>query len=154
MTPEDHPIDFVWIKKNVIGAANYPSEASYAYFHKIGIKVIFNLTQSPIQSKTIEGFIYHHIYIPDFSTPTKEQVIEFLTLAQKYETQHFPIVVHCIGGCGRTGQLLAIWGIEHEMVTPDIATGKLDPVKWIKRIRPCAVETEAQKTFVRNWNSK
>ena len=142
-------IDFDWVEENVIGATSYPSEVSYKFLKNLGIKIIFNLTKHPVQSKILPDFIYHHIPIKDFSVPTEQQVRRFLDLTEKYQHENKPMVVHCIAGCGRTGQMLAIWGIEMGIITNND-----DPVTWIRSKRKCAVETLEQQIFVRKWKKR
>jgi len=53
------------------------------------------------------------------------------------------ILIHCFGGCGRSG-MAALRLMVESGEDPDAALARL------RQIRPCAVETEAQKAWAAN----
>ncbi|MDG0986802.1 MAG: protein-tyrosine phosphatase family protein, partial [Paracoccaceae bacterium] len=56
------------------------------------------------------------------------------------------ILVHCRGGCGRTGMIVLRIMVEFGE-NPDKALQRL------RRIRPCAVETKDQENWARSLSS-
>lgn len=89
------------------------------------------------------GVSWRHLPIPDFGAPPPE------TDAAWPETSHAAhailarggrVFAHCYGGCGRAGMTLLRLLVE--------AGEDLDPaLERLRTVRPCAVETEAQKAW-------
>ncbi|MEJ8561378.1 protein phosphatase [Yoonia sp. GPGPB17] len=84
-----------------------------------------------------EGIGWLHLPVPDFGVPdnldwpiVRDQALEVLGQGGR-------VLVHCFGGCGRSGmmvlRLMIATGETH-----DLALARLQAV------RPCAVETDAQ----------
>ncbi|KAK0418324.1 hypothetical protein QR680_013500 [Steinernema hermaphroditum] len=59
-----------------------------------------------------------------------------------------PIVVHCSGGIGRSGTLIAIEIILEKLIAGDVAIDTERVVQQIRRQRACAISTEAQYLFI------
>ncbi|NHI83853.1 MAG: hypothetical protein EAX81_06100 [Candidatus Thorarchaeota archaeon] len=85
------------------------------------------------------------IPIPDFSSPSDENVIEFIRAVDRALKKRKTILVHCLGGCGRTGTMLALAEI--------YIYGERDGqtvINKVRSVRPCAIETEGQERTVMN----
>ncbi len=86
------------------------------------------------------GSRWHHLPLPDFSAPNTamlEHWGEVSALALQALRGGGRVLVHCKGGCGRSGMVVLRLMIE---------AGEM-PAKALRRLRtqrPCAVETEAQ----------
>ena len=59
------------------------------------------------------------------------------------------MVVHCVAGCGRTGIMVIAWAA----FNGHIPNG-MDPVKWIRKFRPCSLETKEQMNLAREIAKK
>ncbi len=141
-------LNFSWIEKNVIAGAHYPDDSSdFDYLRKNRIKVIICLRQNyhyqDLPAKDLQGFIFYHLPIEDFSIPSDEQVREFWQICQKHEKLRDPIVVHCYAGCGRTGIMLAIWLLLKEKVQ----TGQ-EAIEMVRDLRSCSIENNEQEEFI------
>jgi len=92
------------------------------------------------------GIHWQHLPVADMSTP-KPQIVQLWPQVSKDAQQLLnvggKVLVHCVGGCGRSGMMVLRLMVEMGE-NPAIALGRL------REIRPCAVETEAQ----RRWASK
>ncbi len=87
------------------------------------------------------GVVWHHLPVPDYSVPdaaidaawpgTEALVLAVLAKGGK-------VLVHCFGGCGRSG--MAVLRIMR-------AAGETEALTTLRRVRPCAVETEAQMAW-------
>ena len=55
------------------------------------------------------------------------------------------VVVHCAGGCGRTGTVLAIY------VRWQYGLSGSDAIERLRKYRPCFVETQQQEQFVEGF---
>ncbi|MEW6283811.1 MAG: dual specificity protein phosphatase family protein [Candidatus Eremiobacterota bacterium] len=78
-----------------------------------GLGGVVNLRDESEQSRAycLElGLEYHYIPVPDWTAPRIEQVEEFLRLMA--ETPRTPLLVHCLGGIGRTGVMVSCWRIQ------------------------------------------
>ncbi len=89
---------------------------------------------------------WHHLPIPDVSTPGPEFETQWTTIGEGLRAQlraGFNVLVHCKGGLGRAGTIAARLMIELG-VTPDNA------VSAVRSARPGAIETSAQLAYVKS----
>jgi len=100
-----------------------------------------------ISSVTNEKISWLHFPIKDFGIVEKQQEV-FWELISKNIRQQIDgggrILIHCRGGCGRTGMIVLRVMIEFGE-DPDKA------LKRLRKIRPCAVETKPQETWARSF---
>jgi hypothetical protein len=85
--------------------------------------------------------------IADFSTPSREQMIDILDHIDVHLDEG--VYVHCGAGIGRTGTVIGCWLIRH-----GLATGG-DWQQVLAELRPpgapSSPETAAQRAFVTSW---
>ena len=90
-----------------------------------------------------------HFPIKDFSIVDQQQEVLWEKISKNINLQinnGNRILVHCRGGCGRTGMIVLRFMIEY---------GE-DPEKALERlrvIRPCAIETLAQENWAKFYNT-
>jgi atypical dual specificity phosphatase len=106
--------------------------------------VVINCSEFDNRQEISKHFKYYHINIPDYGIPTENQIREFFNITDKHNNNGEPIVVHCVAGCGRTGIMVIAWAAHNRIIPKD-----LDPVDWIRKLRPCSLETEEQMDFAR-----
>jgi len=135
---------FTWIVKNKMAASWWPDASEIDIYKREGIKVIINCSEFDNRKVLSKDFEYFHINIPDFGTPTESQLDKFLEITSKYGANGDPIVVHCVAGCGRTGIMIVAWAAYNGYIP-----NGLDPVKWIRKLRPCCLETKEQMDLAR-----
>lgn len=87
---------------------------------------------------------HHQISIPDFDIPSEQNIREFLKIVRNALTQRKPVLVHCLAGCGRTGTMLAL----AEVYIYKQTTGQ-DAIDFVRKNRPCAIETFGQEESIR-----
>lgn len=83
---------------------------------------------------------WRHLPITDFGTPDHQTLDlwpEASALAHHTLHQGGQVLIHCFGGCGRSG-MAALRLLVEQGEAPDQALSRL------RKARPCAVETEAQ----------
>jgi atypical dual specificity phosphatase len=108
-----------------------------------GIGAIVSLTERPLNAALIRrhGFRYLHLPVPDMKSPTLDQIREFLRFVESCRKEHRAVVVHCLGGAGRTGTLLACYlvskGYEAESA-----------IRAVRLCRSDAIETEGQLSTI------
>ena len=140
---------FTWIIKGKLGAGWWPEEREFEIYKKEGIKVIINCSEFDNRKNIPNKFFYYHINIPDYGIPTENQVEEFIQITNKHNEKKEAIVVHCVAGCGRTGQFVVAWAANNGYL-PD----GIDPVKWLRKLRPCSLETKEQMDVARKLAKK
>ena len=86
------------------------------------------------------GCRWQHLPVPDYAPPTQDMLNQWpgiSTLARQALRGGGRVLVHCRGGCGRSGMVVLRLMIEAGE-PPDQALQRL------RAVRPCAVETEPQ----------
>ena len=96
----------------------------------------------------------HRLAIEDFGLPTRELMLDILSVLDGALNEGRNVYVHCWGGIGRTGTTVGCYLVRHGM-TGDEALAQLarwwatDPRRVTFRRTP---ETDDQVQFVRNWH--
>ena len=140
---------FTWIVKEKIAASWWPDPPVFEKYKKEGISVIINCSEFDNRKDIPNGFKYYHINVADYGLPTEKQIEDFLVNCEKHRQNNESIVVHCVAGCGRTGQFIVAWAANNGYI-PE----RMDPVKWIRKYRPCSLETKEQMNFARRMAKK
>ncbi len=140
---------FTWIVKEKMAASWWPDPPVFERYKKEGISVIINCSEFGNRKDIPNIFNYYHIDVPDYGLPTESQIGTFLAICNKHGLNNESIVVHCVAGCGRTGQFLVAWGAKNGHIPKS-----MDPVKWIRKFRPCSLETKEQMNFARKMAKK
>ena len=91
------------------------------------------------------GYLLLHAPVEDFTAPSiqlVEQCMEFIERMIHVEDR--AVAVHCTNGCGRTGALLACHFVKR-------GASAEEAVDSIRQIRPCSIETTAQRDLVYHY---
>ncbi len=89
------------------------------------------------------GVVWHHLPLPDFGAPPDAGLKNWPEISNYAHTilaQGGRVLVHCAGGCGRSG-MIALRLLVEAGEAPKPALVRL------RAVRPCAVETEAQRIW-------
>lgn len=154
--------EFYWLIENQLAGMAMPTAArAYAYLEdadKIakeefqreienllnrGIRSVVTLTESPLADGPLQkaGINYLHIPVPDMTAPTLSQIQKFVSHVQVSLQENKPVVVHCLGGLGRTGTMLACY-----LVSQGYASS--DAIRMVRQKRPNSIETLQQEEAV------
>lgn len=109
--------NFGWlIQGKLPGSGDLIHHVEFAEHREQGVRAIVSLTEfSLLREKLLLhqlhplGFVYHHIPVIDESAPSQEQVDEFIGFVNDMLNQERVVLVHCRGGYGRTGTMLACY---------------------------------------------
>ncbi|MHA1883556.1 MAG: protein-tyrosine phosphatase family protein [Promethearchaeota archaeon] len=135
---------FTWIVKGKMAVSWWPDNSVIKRYKIEGIKVIINCSEFDNRKDLPSDFEYFHLSIPDYGTPTDKQLERFFEITSKYGQMRKPMVVHCVAGCGRSGIMIVAWAAYNGIIPIGI-----DPVKWIRKLRSCSLETKEQKELAR-----
>ncbi|MFX1367662.1 MAG: protein-tyrosine phosphatase family protein [Promethearchaeota archaeon] len=86
---------------------------------------------------------HYSIVIQDFSIPSDENVVEFIRVVDRALKRGKSVLVHCLGGCGRTGTMLALAEIYLYGENDGLAA-----IRKVRTVRPCAIETDGQEAMI------
>ncbi len=108
--------------------------------YEAGIRSVVCLLNIPTDAPVYEaaGFAFTANPIPDFHPPEIEQafaILDFIRQAPK------AVAVHCHGGIGRTGTILAAYLIQQ-------GSSVEKAVAQVRQAEPAAVETKSQIAFL------
>ncbi len=76
--------------------------------------------------------------IDDFSAPTLEQLIEIVRWIEKKVNEGKKVLIHCLGGSGRSGTIAVAYLIYSQKLPLREALSK------VRQLKPSAVETQEQ----------
>jgi protein-tyrosine phosphatase len=114
-----------------------------------GVTLFLDLTRrgelEPYASLVSEPARYVNRPIVDFSTPTREALVDILDEIDAELAAGGVVYVHCWAGCGRTGVVVGTWLVRHG----------LDPAEALRRIAAArglgCPQTLEQRMFVLEW---
>lgn len=87
-----------------------------------------------------------HSPIVDYGLPSTEQMKTILAWVHKKVKAKENILIHCVGGLGRSGTVMAIYAKAHLGKTGE------DAIQYVRSIRgEGAIETTEQQNFVIGW---
>ena len=95
------------------------------------------------------GTLWRHLPIVDFGAPDSHVAAkwgEVSALGAGVLGQGGRILIHCFGGCGRSG-MAALRLMVEAGEAPDVALERL------RKARPCAVETDGQRTWATTFSA-
>ncbi|MBU6392172.1 MAG: dual specificity protein phosphatase family protein [Planctomycetes bacterium] len=145
------PRNFSWLIQDEIAGMGRPMAivADLEFLKDNRVESIVSLTELPLHKTLIEefGFEYKHIPIPDFSTPTQEQIEEFVTFVNNLLSSKKKIVVHCEAGIGRTGTMLACYLVSKGYSAENA-------ISEVRKRRPGSIETMEQEDTVVKYEEK
>ena len=114
------------------------------FLAQMGIKSVVAALELPLHRRIFMncGFRYFSLKIPDGFPPSQKQAECLLDF---YDSCPLPLSVHCEGGIGRTGTLLALIFL-HRGLSADSA------IQAVKQAMPPALENAHQVQFIHNFS--
>jgi atypical dual specificity phosphatase len=128
---------FYWlVKREIAGSPQPRAEADLEVWREAGIRGVISLVETRIE---FDGFETLHLPVPDMTAPSIEQLDAARAFIDRARSAGTPVVVHCLGGKGRTGTVLAAWLVAQG--TPVAAA-----IARVRALSPGSVETAEQES--------
>jgi atypical dual specificity phosphatase len=113
-----------------------------------GVRTVLSLTETPLPSGWLAqaGVTALHLPVPDFTSPTDRQLAQATEAIDASLAAGKPVAVHCLGGAGRTGTVLAAYLVHRGLAAQEAITE-------VRRLRPHprSIETPEQEEAVRRF---
>jgi len=133
-----------WIEEGKLAGSSFPSVQALEALYDEGFRVLVPLeTRGDIPELETMGYQVRPIHVEDFTAPTIRQLEEFNRIVEEAADQ--PVLVHCLGGYGRTGTMLAAWLIRKRSFTAG------DAISLVRERRPGAVEVPEQIRVLKSY---
>ena len=137
-----------WVAPGVLGCAYPRTERSLAALSGRGVRLLVNLHERPHDPACLQryGLRETHLPVKDFAAPSPGQMEHGTGAILEALAAGEAAAVHCGGGLGRTGTMLACYllastdGLEAE-----------EAVRRVRELRPGSVETPAQLAAIQAW---
>ena len=146
------------IGENVVSISPLPGkvnlEEDIATIKSKGITNIITLvSQEELNNKNLQSFFaemksagleVYHSPIVDYGLPAQSQMDSILNYVNKCLDANQNVLIHCMGGYGRSGTVMGCYAQKYLTVE--------DPIQYVRNIRgEDAIETEDQEKFVINY---
>ncbi|MCH9683029.1 MAG: ATP-binding cassette domain-containing protein [Deltaproteobacteria bacterium] len=146
------PSGFHWVLDRHLGGMAQPGMLrplvdDIEFFEASGVDVLVTLTESPLATSAIAQLNAHgvgrvlHWPIPDMDVPSRQAALHMIRRLSEMYLAGKIVVVHCHGGLGRTGLVLAMMLVAQGH-SPE------DAVNYLRSIQPLYIQTEGQLQFV------
>lgn len=137
-----------WIDRQRLAGSSEPFLEDFPFLKSIewGGMVCLQETSTTEELATLLAIPYLHLPIKDFSVPTDtdlETLLEFFHEAQR-ENPNLPVLIHCSGGHGRTGTIIAALLVVIDRIPPE------DAIERVRAVNPLAIETKDQEKYIKS----
>jgi len=141
--------EIFWIVEGKLAGRRYPSTEELRKLYDSGFGVVVALEdRADIEGLAELGFEAHLFQIDDYTAPTIDQLEEFASIVRKAGASRSggkSVLVHCKGGYGRTGTMLAGYLIKDEGYSAEEA------IRFVRKQRPGAIEVPSQIEILRTY---
>jgi len=133
-----------WFDDEGVGASRYPrTDAEFQDFVAHGAALVVNLHERAHQTGALARFGLNELHLPvkDFHSPTSEQIDTAVAAIDVTVSSGQRVVVHCGGGLGRTGTVLACYLVAR-------GSSADEALQRVRAARPGSVETPDQEAAI------
>ncbi len=141
------PIRFSWVIAGKLAASAKPKTAmQLRWLRKHGIGAVLDLTETPNDLEDTwraMGANYLKVAMRDHSPPTLAQLRLAVGFISTQLSLGNPVLVHCLGGLGRTGTVLACYLLKSHRISAESA------IREIRGTRLGSIEPSQEANILR-----
>jgi len=145
------PYNFSWIIPEVLAGCGVPDYASELnYLNNIGITLLISLSPEtpPHHSlKQLKNIRHEKFACEDFEGIPVSVLQKIVSSIENEILRNGKVTVHCRGGNGRTGTVLAAFSMKTQGITAQEA------IKEIRKTRRWSVETREQENCLKDYEN-
>jgi atypical dual specificity phosphatase len=133
-----------WLEDERLAACRYPrSERELRELAERGVRLVVNLHSRAHAAEQLErlGLVELHLPVADFTPPSAAQLQVGVEAMCEAVDAGERVAVHCGGGLGRTGTLMACYLVRR-------GASAEEAIAQVRRARPGSIETRAQEAAV------
>jgi atypical dual specificity phosphatase len=143
------PDDADWIVEDRILALSLPTEADVAALSRAGFTAVVTVASEeyadPVRDWCVARGLRHLRYrVPDMAVPEAADVRDFVAEVAHELAREGRVAVHCLGGVGRTGTLIACY-----LVSTGCSAD--EALAEVRRRRPGSVQTRGQELCIARY---
>ena len=145
----ERPYNFSWFDEVVAASGRPVNRSQLQYIASLGIKAVISLTEDPIPEELIKGLGLecYHVPMRNHEMPDEETLERAVGLITGLTSSGKKVLVHCAGGQGRTGTVLAAYLILKDGMSAEEAIEK------VRSLRPGSIEP-VQERGLREWTRR
>ena len=143
------PYNFSWLEGGrIAGCARPQFECELRALVEEGVSQLVSLSEeTPPPAARVEGLAIHFIGVRDFMAPSLQQIQKFIGICKDANGRGERVAVHCRGGNGRTGTLLACYLVWSR------GLGAGEAIARVRRSRPGSLESQEQERAVDSFQT-
>lgn len=159
------PRNFSWVWNGyLIGSSDIKTKQQLMVLKSIGVDKVINLIDETNRYEL--GLLYqdtdvnlYHQKVENRKPPTIEQMDNIMNCCEHEFRNNRQVVVHCGGGKGRAGTVIACLMLKHGLIEPNnyfLNNPPLSPsdvIEHLRKIRPHSIETDEQEIFVKQYHN-
>ena len=129
------PARFSWVVPALLAASERPrTTLQLIWIKRQNLKAILDLTESPVKLYEHYDGTYRKIPMKDHAGPSLPLLRDAVGFIREQNSHGQAVLVHCLGGLGRTGTVLACYLIEEHKMRPEEA------IDAVRTRRPGSIE--------------
>ena len=139
-----------WVAPGLVGCAYPRTDRALAALSASGVRLLVNLHERPHDPARLARHDLREVHLPvrDFAAPSTEQIERSLDAVLETLAAGEAAAVHCGGGLGRTGTVLACYLASSDGI------GAEEAIQRVRAMRPGSVETPAQLAAIHTWTER
>ncbi|AYV75980.1 MAG: hypothetical protein Terrestrivirus4_28 [Terrestrivirus sp.] len=147
-----------WIIPGYLGGCGLPKYPDQIkLFELYNISLIITLREEELNKNLFKDTSVknNHFVINDHQAPTLKQIIEIVNLIEENLSMGTGVMIHCLGGKGRTGTLLACYiaknGLSRFPAINPPCMYPAETIKLLRSLRPISIETNVQENSLKEY---